>query len=781
MLGFTQLLITLYLLHHGMVMAHPLSPGEALAKRGLGGAPPAYARHRVLTKRMEVLGSKGTASVLDSASQTSGAASHTADGFTKLEDSGTPGHTVVTPEPPTGPAFDDQQLPPHQNLRPDDNVVTVDPPTNTASHDQNVPPHNNLDGIETPYQVTLKGGLLQAEIIGQAFDEVRNTLQQINEENKTIENTLHEQIPSNSNPPVEPGQSPTGEPGGGNPHDERVPTMGNDARGGGKGSKDQPSGEDQTNAAGDENVEPSGEPTGDASDSRQEPPQASGDGQTHGQSDRDFQQENPGREPSHLEIPEEAEEELRKARQKAKDEAIRKRAQEKAERMRKQQQEQNFKPPSKPVQSTTGEPGVEDPQNGRGPTTDDNPTGDGSSSNDQPSGGSEGSASGPLKTEQQDSRAQNNQNNSDNEDLLPSSEFVKGILKKQQEEKKKAEELKRQQAQKLKELEEQRRRENPLDRPEQSTMGNPSAGNTQGKGDPNVDDPTSGTGSGSNSQPSGGGESSRQNTSQQGSSTQNNQNNSGNRNQPESDAQRKTREDQERKSRQQAEEENKKREEARLARERREAEIRREKEERKLKEEAERKRQQEQEEAERRQQQETEQAERRRQQEGNGNQNGNQHTEIPHEESARDGNPTASTEPHATNHVEGDSGKVPPTTKENEIDAEAGNKLREANQKHGEQKPKGFFLSALHKLVEKFKMMCNRLMNFLCRRKKSSLNPSDKMNNVLFKDEPYNPSNESADIKAAREAEQGKLRPKEANANERDPLYVIPDREAKPN
>ncbi|WAR53595.1 hypothetical protein PtB15_3B103 [Puccinia triticina] len=697
-------------------MAHPLSPGEALAKRGLGGAPPAYARHRVLTKRMEVLGSKGTASVLDSASQTSGAASHTADGFTKLEDSGTPGHTVVTPEPPTGPAFDDQQLPPHQNLRPDDNVVTVDPPTNTASHDQN-------DGIETPYQVTLKGGLLQAEIIGQAFDEVRNTLQQINEENKTIENTLHEQIPSNSNPPVEPGQSPTGEPGGGNPHDERVPTMGNDARGGGKGSKDQPSGEDQTNAAGDENVEPSGEPTGDASDSRQEPPQASGDGQTH-----------------------------------AKDEAIRKRAQEKAERMRKQQQEQNFKPPSKPVQSTTGEPGVEDPQNGRGPTTDDNPTGDGSSSNDQPSGGSEGSASGPLKTEQQDSRAQNNQNNSDNEDLLPSSEFVKGILKKQQEEKKKAEELKRQQAQKLKELEEQRRRENPLDRPEQSTMGNPSAGNTQGKGDPNVDDPTSGTGSGSNSQPSGGGESSRQNTSQQGSSTQNNQNNSGNRNQPESDAQRKTREDQERKSRQQAEEENKKREEARLARERREAEIRREKEERKLKEEAERKRQQEQEEAERRQQQETEQAERRRQQEGNGNQNGNQHTEIPHEESARDGNPTASTEPHATNHVEGDSGKVPPTTKENEIDAEAGNKLREANQKHGEQKPKGFFL-----------------------RKKSSLNPSDKMNNVLFKDEPYNPSNESADIKAAREAEQGKLRPKEANANERDPLYVIPDREAKPN
>ncbi|WAQ82752.1 hypothetical protein PtA15_3A116 [Puccinia triticina] len=665
-------------------MAHPLSPGEALAKRGLGGAPPAYARHRVLTKRMEVLGSKGTASVLDSASQTSGAASHTADGFTKLEDSGTPGHTVVTPEPPTGPAFDDQQLPPHQNLRPDDNVVTVDPPTNTASHDQN-------DGIETPYQVTLKGGLLQAEIIGQAFDE-------LNLVNHPLVSQVEEILMMNAFQPWAMMPEVV----------EKVP---------------------KTNLLGKIKPMQRGMKMSNLPENQQE---------------------------MQVTLVRNHRRPLGMARHT--DEAIRKRAQEKAERMRKQQQEQNFKPPSKPVQSTTGESGVEDPQNGRGPTTDDNPTGDGSSSNDQPSGGSEGSASGPLKTEQQDSRAQNNQNNSDNEDLLPSSEFVKGILKKQQEEKKKAEELKRQQAQKLKELEEQRRRENPLDRPEQSTMGNPSAGNTQGKGDPNVDDPTSGTGSGSNSQPSGGGESSRQNTSQQGSSTQNNQNNSGNRNQPESDAQRKTREDQERKSRQQAEEENKKREEARLARERREAEIRREKEERKLKEEAERKRQQEQEEAERRQQQETEQAERRRQQEGNGNQNGNQHTEIPHEESARDGNPTASTEPHATSHVEGDSGKVPPTTKENEIDAEAGNKLREANQKHGEQKPKGFFL-----------------------RKKSSLNPSDKMNNVLCKDEPYNPSNESADIKAAREAEQGKLRPKEANANERDPLYVIPDREAKPN
>ncbi|OAV96349.1 hypothetical protein PTTG_26361 [Puccinia triticina 1-1 BBBD Race 1] len=115
MLGFTQLLITFYLLHHGMITARPLSPSEALVKRGLGGAPPPCSPHRVLTKRMKLLDSKALASASDSAEHLKGASATTADGLPRLVED----HTVVTHEPPTATSigYRTQKLTPEELSR----------------------------------------------------------------------------------------------------------------------------------------------------------------------------------------------------------------------------------------------------------------------------------------------------------------------------------------------------------------------------------------------------------------------------------------------------------------------------------------------------------------------------------------------------------------------------------------------------------------------------------------------------------------------------------------
>ncbi|KNZ52673.1 hypothetical protein VP01_3488g3 [Puccinia sorghi] len=100
---------------------------------------------------------------------------------------------------------------------------------------------------------------------------------------------------------------------------------------------------------------------------------------------------------------------------------------------------------------------------------------------------------------------------------------------------------------------------------------------------------------------------------------------------------------------------------------------------------------------------------------------------------------------------------------------------------HGKKKPPSGFVramkSAWQKIKEGLAITWNRLVNLLCKRKRSSIHPDGLPEKLLIKKAPFNP-NEPLHHKVARKAEYNQLRPPKAPENQKDPPYTIPSRTA---